>query len=122
MVWIPRRRSLQIQFRSVKGAPLALGDENIAGLCQTIDQLAEIFGKAARRHRKRLIDRLAQGILEIPGESYVHKHDGRANFTKAIGKFAADLGDLSCGMGTSSCPMMPFCRSIRTSAVVRDPV
>jgi hypothetical protein len=36
---------LQIQLRAMEGAPLALGDENVARRRQSIDQLAEIFGK-----------------------------------------------------------------------------
>jgi hypothetical protein len=42
----------------MEDTPLALGDENVARLCQSIDQLAEIFGKAARRCGEGLIDRL----------------------------------------------------------------
>src|SRR6202041_4001550 len=34
---------LQIQLRPMEGTPLALGDENVTRLCQSIDQLAEIF-------------------------------------------------------------------------------
>src|SRR5258708_15514243 len=87
---------LQIQLRAMKGAPLALGDENVARLCQTIKQLAEIFRKAAGRCGEGLIDRLPQGVFEILGEAYIHEHDRRACFAKCVCKLAANLRDLVC--------------------------
>src|SRR6202020_1466203 len=44
---------LQVQLRAMEGAPLALGDENVARPCQSIDQLAEIFGEAPPAVRRR---------------------------------------------------------------------
>jgi hypothetical protein len=75
----------------MEGAPLALGDKNVTWLCQSIDQLAEIFGKAARRCGEGLIDRLPQGVFEILGEAYIHENDRRACFAKGIRERAADL-------------------------------
>src|ERR1700748_435910 len=86
----------------MEGAPLALGDKNVARLCQSIDQLAEIFGKAARRCGEGLIDRLPQGVFEILGEANIHETDRRSCFAE----------------GFSSCLMMPVWRSMRTRAVV----
>ena len=80
----------------MKGAPLALGDENVARLCQTIKQLAEIFRKAAGRHGEWPIDRLSQGVFEILGEAYIHENNWRACFTKCVCKLAANLRDLVC--------------------------
>src|SRR3984957_14623788 len=87
---------LQIQLCSMKGAPLALGDENVARLCQTSKQLAEIFRKAAGRHAELPIDRLSQGVFEILGEAYIHENNWRACFTKCVCKLAANLRDLVC--------------------------
>jgi len=83
-----RAAQLQIQLCSMKGAPLALGDENVARLCQTIKQLAEIFRKAAGRHGEWPIDRLSQGVFEILGEAYIHENNWRACFTKCVCKLA----------------------------------
>ena len=80
----------------MEGAPLALGDENVVGLCQSIDQLAEIFRKAARRHGKRLIDRLPQGVFEILGEAYIHENDRRPCFAEDVRERAAGLRDPVC--------------------------
>src|SRR6202030_1281234 len=87
---------LQIQLRAMEGAPLALGDENVARLRQSIDQLAEIFGKAARRCGEGLIDRLPQGVFEILGEAYIHEHDGRPCFAEGVRERAAGLRDPVC--------------------------
>src|ERR1700728_3664776 len=87
---------LQIQLRAMEGAPLALGDENVARLCQSIDQLAEIFGKAARRCGEGLIDRLPQGVFEILGEAYIHEHDRRPCFAEGVRERAAGLRDPVC--------------------------
>ena len=87
---------LQIQFRAMEGAPLALGDENVARLCQSIDQLAEIFGKAARRCGEGLIDRLPQGVFEILGEAYIHENDRRPCFAEGVRERAAGLRDPVC--------------------------
>src|SRR6266481_8191401 len=80
----------------MEGAPLALGDENVARLCQSIDQLAEIFGKAARWCGEWPIDRLSQGVFEILGEANIHEHDRRACFAKRVCKRAAEFRDLVC--------------------------
>src|SRR3984957_9680193 len=87
---------LQIQLRAMEGTPLALGDENVARLCQSIDQLAEIFGKAARRCGEGLIDRLPQGVFEILGEAYIHDNDRRPCFAEGVRKHAAGLRDPVC--------------------------
>ena len=80
----------------MEGAPLALGDKNVARLCQSIDQLAEIFGKAARRCGEGLIDRLPQGVFEILGEAYIHENDGRPCFAEGVRERAAGLRDPVC--------------------------
>ena len=87
---------LQIQLRAMEGTPLALGDENVARLCQSIDQLAEIFGKAARRCGEGLIDRLPQGVFEILGEAYIHDNDRRPCFAEGVRERAAGLRDPVC--------------------------
>jgi hypothetical protein len=78
----------------MEGAPLALGDKNVARLCQSIDQLAEIFRKAAGRHGEWPIDGLSQGVFEIPGETYIHENDRRACFAEGFRERAADFRDL----------------------------
>lgn len=83
-------------LRAMEGAPLALGDKNVARLCQSIDQLAEIFGKAARRCGEGLIDRLPQGVFEILGEAYIHENDGRPCFAEGVRERAAGLRDPVC--------------------------
>src|SRR6202035_1933012 len=80
----------------MKGAPLALGDENVARLHQSIDQLAEIFRKAAGRHGEWPIDRLSQGVFEILGEAYIHENDWRACFAEGVRERAADFRDPVC--------------------------
>src|SRR5580698_5406236 len=84
---------LQIQLRAMEGTPLALGDENVARPCQSIDQLAEIFGKAARRCGEGLIDRLPQGVFEILGEANIDENDRRPCFAEGIRERAAGLRD-----------------------------
>src|ERR1700744_1294497 len=75
---------LQIQLRAIEGAPLTFGDKNVAWLCQSIDQLAEIFRKAARRCGEGLIDRLPQDVFEILGEAYIHDNDRRPCFAEGV--------------------------------------
>ena len=105
----------------MEGAPLALGDKNVARLffTENFDQLAEIFGKAARRCGEGLIDRLPQGVFEILGEAYIHENDRRPCFAEGVRERAAGLRDPVCRVRLQvRAPMMPFCRSMRTSAVV----
>ena len=99
---------LQIQLRAMEGTPLALGDKNVTWLCQSIDQLAEIFGKAARRCGEGLIDRLPQGVFEILGEAYIHENDRRACFAKGIRERAADLRDPVCRVRLQFVPRDAF--------------
>src|ERR1700688_1041374 len=92
----------------MEGTPLALGDENVARLRQSIDQLAEIFGKAARRCGEGLIDRLPQGVFEILGEANIHENDRRPCFTKRVRKHAADFRDLVRRVWTEFVPHYAF--------------